>query len=156
LGEGKRPGLNPLSVPWGQKPKVEEKAKVPSFLGLRNEAVRDNANAEKFVTVGVRGIKGAADGEYRLEWVEGTTLKQYLTQLKLVSTAMRSAVRDLTNPEAGRLRMHYIPEAGAKITLGSPSLSSALQFQRSSHDAEAVALRMGGGAKFVDVPLPKR
>ena len=156
MGEGTKSSMNPLSVPWGHKPKVEEKERVPSYLGLRNEAVRDNASAERSITITVRGIKGAAEGEYKLEWFEGVTLKQYLSQLKLVSTALRSAVRDQTNLEAGRLRMHYIPEAGAKIVLGSPALSSALQFQRSSHNAEDVALKMGGGAKYVDIPLPKR
>jgi hypothetical protein len=150
------PSLNPLSVPWGKKPEVEEREAVPSFLGLRNEAVRDNAGAEKSITIAVHGLKGTPNGEYKLEWVEGTTLKQYLSQLKLVSTAMRSAVRDLTNLGIGRLRMHYIPQEGARIALGNPSLSSALQFQRSSHDAEAVALKMGGGAKVVEVSLPKR
>lgn len=156
MGEGKKPGLNPLSVPWGQKPKVEPKETAPSYLGLRNEAVRDNAQAAKSITIAVHGLKGTPNGEYRLEWIEGTTLKQYLSQLKLVGTAMRSAVRDQTHLEMGRLRMHYIPEEGAQITLGSSSLSSALQFQRSSHNAEDVALKMGGGARVVDVPLPKR
>lgn len=148
--------MNPLSTPWGKKPKVEEREPVPSFIGVRNEAVRDSASAEKLVTVVVRGIKGSPDGEYKLEWTAGTTLKHYLSRLKLVSVAMRAAVRDVTNPSAGRVRMHYVPEAGAKITLGSPSVSSALQFQRSNHNAENIAQRMGGGAKFVDVPLPKR
>lgn len=156
MGEGKKPGLNPLSVPWGQKPKVAQREPIPSYLGLRNEAVRDNASAERFITVSVRGLRGTPEGDYKLEWAEGATLKQYLSQLKLISTAMQCAVRDLTNLEAGRLRMHYIPQEGAKITLGNPSLSSALQFQRSSHDAESVARKMGGGARVVDVPLPKR
>jgi len=156
MGEGTKPGLNPLSVPWGQKPKVAVKEPVPSYLGLRNEAARDNAGAEKFITITVRGIRGTPEGEYRLEWTEGNTLKQYLSQLKLISAAMKSAVRDLTNPEAGRVRMYYIPEVGARIVLGNPTVSSALQFQRSSHDAEAVARRMGGGAKFVDIPLRRK
>lgn len=148
--------MNPLSIPWGQKPKVEEKEPVPSFIGVRNEAVRDSAAAEDHVSITVRGLQGTPDGEYKLEWVEGTPLKRYLAQLKLVGPAMRSAVRDLTNPEVGRVRMHYIPDKGAKIVLGHPSVSSALQFQRSSHNAENVALRMGGGARFVDVPLIKK
>lgn len=156
MGAGDRPHLNPLSVPWGKKPKVEQGEPVPIYLGLRNEAVRDNAQAEKFVIIAVQGLKGVPSGEYKLEWVEGAPLKQYLSQLKLTTVAMRSAVRDAGHLEAGRLRMHYIPDCGAKIVLGNPSLSSAVHLQRSAHDAEAVALRMGGGAKFVDVPLPKK
>jgi hypothetical protein len=150
--------MNPLHIPWGQKPKEvkDERDPVPIFLGVRNEAVRDSAHAEKCITVVVRGLKGATDGEYRLEWTEGTPLKQYLSRLKLVSVAARAAVRDTTNLEVGRLRLHYIPKEGAKITLGSPSVSSALQYQRSSHDAGEVASRMGGGSKFVDLPLTKR
>jgi hypothetical protein len=135
--------MNPLHIPWGQKPKEvkDERDPVPIFLGVRNEAVRDSAHAEKCITVVVRGLKGATDGEYRF---------------KLVSVAARAAVRDTTNLEVGRLRLHYIPKEGAKITLGSPSVSSALQYQRSSHDAGEVASRMGGGSKFVDLPLTKR
>lgn len=148
--------MNPLSIPWGRKPKVEKQDPVPSFIGVRNEAVRDSAEAEHHISITVRGLQGTPDGEYKLEWVEGTPLKHYLSQLKLIGPAMRSAVRDLSNPEAGRVRMHYIPEKEAKIVLGNPSVSSALQFQRSSHDAERVASRMGGGARFVDVPLGKR
>lgn len=148
--------MNPLHIPWGQKPKEVKSDPVPVFLGVRNEAVRDNADAKRFITVVVRGVKGATDGEYKLEWTEGRPLKQYLSSLKLVSTAARSAVRDTTNLEAGRLRMHYIPKEGARITLGSPSVSSALQYQRSSHDAGEVASRMGGGSKFIDIPLTKR
>jgi len=156
MEESKRPRLNPLSTPWGKKPHVEEKPTVPSFIGVRNEAVRDSANAKNIITVHVRSIKGVPDGEYRLEWVEGTTLKQYLTQVKLVSAAMHAAVRDTTNPSVGRVRMHYIPEPGAHITLGSPSVSSALQFQRSNHDAQNLARRMGGGERIVEMPLGRK
>lgn len=156
MEEGKKPHLNPLGIPWGRKPRVGPKEPVLSYLGLRNEAARDNARTGKFITVTVQGLKGAPGGEYKLQWEEGAILKQYLSQLKLVVVAARAAVRDLTNPGAGRLRLHYVPEAGAKITLGSPSLSSALQYQRSAHDAEDVARRMNGGARYADVPLPKR
>jgi hypothetical protein len=135
---------------------VEKKDPVPVYLGLRNEVVRENAKLERFISVIVRGIRGVPDGEYKLAWSQGMALKHYLSQLKLVSTAIRSAVRDLANPEAGRLRMHYIPAEGARIALGNPAVSSALQFQRSSHNAESVARDMGDGARFVDVPLPRK
>lgn len=156
MEQGKKSGLNPLSSPWGQKPKVEKGETVPSYLGLRNEAARDGAAAEKFITVTVRGLKGIPNGEYKLEWVEGSTLKLYLSKLKLLASAMSSAVRDLSNPEVGRVRLNYVPSVGAKIVLANPALSSAMQFQRSAHDAADVSLRMGEGAQVVEVVLPKR
>lgn len=151
--------FNPLNIPWGKKdpepPKPPEK-KVPSYLGLKNEAVKAAAGAEEVVTIKVGGLKGVPSGEYRLEWQEGARLKSYLSRLNLVHSALYSAVHDQTNLEVGRIKMTYVPSSGAIITIGSAGLSTVVHLQRSNHNAEHVALRMGGGAEEVEVPLRRK
>lgn len=148
--------MNPLDLPFGKKPERPLEKKVPSYLGVKNEAVRDDQGANKKITISVGGLKGVSSGEYKLEWVEGRMLGEYLSRLKLKRAAIYAAVRNLDNLELGRLRMTYIPEVGDRIALGSASMSSAVSYQRSNHNAENVARRMGGGAKFVDVPLVRK
>lgn len=153
MGQSESPRLNPLNIPWGKKPKKEKEDPVPSFIGVRNEAVRDSSDAKQTIHIKVRGLRGAPDGDFELEWTPGTPLKTYLSRLKLLMVAAHSAIRDTERLELGRLRLHYIPEPGAKIVLGRPTVSSAISFQRSNHNAESVAQRMGGGSRYVDIPL---
>jgi hypothetical protein len=143
--------VNPLNVPWGQRPKL--KSSTPTFLGVRNEIARENSHSEVFITVSVQGVKGAPNGSYKLEWQEGSALKYYLGQLKLITSAAHAALWDETNPDKGRLRLHYIPQRGAHIVLSNPSVSRALQYQRSNYDAAKVAMKMGHGEEVVEVRL---
>jgi len=145
--------MNPLDLPFGKKPKEPQKEKVPSYLGVRNEAVRDDLRAKKKVTIQVGGLKGVAGGQYQLEWVEGQMLGEYLSRLRLKRAAIYAAVRHADKPYLGRLRMTFIPDAGDRITIGNPSVSPASPYQRSNHNAERVARGMGGGARFVEVQL---
>jgi len=148
--------MNPLHLPFGKKEQKEPGKKVPHFLGVRNEAIRDDQDAEQHVTVIVRGVKGAVDGEYKLKWEPGKPLGDYFSRIKLKQSAVYAAVRDPDHLEKGRLRMHYIPEPGSRVTVGNPRVSSAISLQRSNHNAESIARKMGGGARVVEVPLRKR
>ena len=154
--------MTPLNVPWGKKapiPKEPERPPVPVFLGVTNERVKDQAPIENdptAITIQVNGVKGVPNNTFKVRWSKGTALGVYLKQLHLSYVALKAAVRDLKNPDGGRLRSYYIPEPGAHIVLGNPTVSSALIYQRSSHDAQRVARNMGDGAKFVDVPLRRR
>ena len=155
VGEGEGPFVNPLDLPFGKKPPKPEdlREKIPHFIGVKNEAVRDDAGAQKIITISVSGIKGVPAAAYKLEWVEGQMLGTYLSRLKLKRAAIYAAVRNIDDLERGRLRMTYIPEEGARISVGNSRVSSALQYQRTNHNAESVARNMGGGAKVVEVPL---
>jgi len=148
--------MNPLNLPFGRKPRKEPQEKVPNFLGVKTEAVRDDAGAEKFIIISVGGLKGIPAGEFKLAWVEGQSLGVYLSRIKMKRAAIYAAVRNPDRLELGRLRMTYIPEEGDRITIGNAQVSSALTFQRSNHNAEAVARRMGGGARIVEAPLVGR
>lgn len=148
--------MNPLELPFGKKPKPEPKEKVPSYLGVKNEAVRDDETAEQHITIIVNGLKGVPNREFKLRWEPGQQLGKYFSRIKLKQTAIYAAVRNPDNLSAGRLRMTYIPEPGMRITVGNARVSSAVHLQRSNHNAESVARKMGGGARVVEVPLRKR
>jgi hypothetical protein len=135
--------MNPLQIPFGNKPKAEEKPKVPTFIGVRNEAVRDSADAPMKIKIQVIGVKGLQNTTYELAYRPGAPIKEYLDRIKLRHAATYAAVRDQSNLSHGRLRMYYVPTEKSHITLGNPKVSSALQFQRSSVDAQEVAYRMG-------------
>jgi hypothetical protein len=143
--------MNPLSIPFGnpEKPKVEYRAPIPHFLGVRNEVARDSASAQLKIKIQVSGVKGQPNATYEVEYMAGAPLKQYLDRLKLKQAACLSAVRDLSNMSAGRLRLHYVPTEKSHITLGNPAVSSVLQYQRSRVDAMAVARQMDHGAQVV-------
>lgn len=148
--------MNPLDLPFGKKPRKEPEEKIPQFIGVRNEAVRDDLEAERFVTITVLGVKGATSGEYRLKWEAGSNLGRYFSRLKMKNVALRASVRNQDRLEDGRLRMNYIPEPGSRISVGPAKVSSAVGLQRSNHNAESVARRMGGGAREVHFPLRGR
>ena len=139
--------MNPLSIPFAQKLKKPLADPVPNFLGVRNEAVRDSESAKVKIKIQVIGVKGLTNATYAVEYVEGQPLKCYLDALKLKQAAIRSAVRDLSDLSRGRLRMRYIPTERSHITLGSASVSSAMEYQRTSVDAQSVARRMGSDGK---------
>lgn len=147
--------MNPLDLPFGKKPKVEPEERVPHFIGVRNEAVRDDSEAELTITIIVRGIKGFPGGEYKLKWESGSSLGHYLSRLRMKSIAIRSAMRNEADLEAGRLRTNYIPEPGSRIIVSNAKLSTAAHLQRSNHNAETVARKMGGGARVVHFPLKR-
>lgn len=139
----------PVIPKWG-KPKKEPRV-VHHHLGIRNEVVRDDEGYDRHITVRVvGGVGGAASGEYKVGYTEGMNLGRYLSRLKLKRIAAYSAVYDQTNLENGRCRMTYVPQPGAKITVGPSQIGSATAHQRSGVDAVRVATRMGGGAKVVE------
>jgi len=135
--------MNPLSIPFAKKPKRPSADSVPSYLGLRNEVVRDSESAEQKIKIQVSSIKGQTDATYEVEYVPGAPLKEYLDNLKLKHAAIYAAIRDYSDLSLGRLRLHYVPNERSHIVLGPPRVSSALEYQRSSVDAMAVAQRMG-------------
>ena len=148
--------MNPLSIPFGVKPKPPPEVQlppVPNFIGVRNEVARDLRPASVRIKVQVQGVKGQPNATYEVEYRAGSPLKEYLEQLKLRHVAMTAAVRDQSNLSLGRLRLHYIPTQQSHITLGNPSVSSAMQFQRTRVDAQTVARTMGGGQQTVERKL---
>jgi hypothetical protein len=145
--------MNPLDLPWSSAPPKKEpeiKERKPSFIGIQNEVVRDDASSSAHITVAVRGVSGVPSQEFKVAYVEGQSLGRYLTRLKLKRTATYNAVYDQTNLENGRCRMTYIPQAGANIAIGPPAVGSAYALQRTNHDARRLATNMGGGAKVVE------
>lgn len=142
--------MNPLDLPSRKIKKGPEK-KVPQFLGIRNEKVKSDSSASSFVTVVVRGIKGASSGEYRVAYQEGQSLGKYLSELKLKRVGVYNAVYDEAHPAAGRCRMTYVPKPGSRVVIGSAAVGQFTHFQRSNHDAQRIAFNMGGGAKVVEV-----
>lgn len=150
--------FNPLDCPWGKPPppKLETKVVTESHhIGKRNEAVRDSAGASSFIIVKTVGIPGVLSTDYRLQYVPGTKLSAYLARLSLRAVALRASMRDATNPDRGKLRMSYVPSEGAVIVLSRSGISSALRFQSSNHNAEAVARRMGNGSRSVTAQWKK-
>ena len=146
--------MNPLNIPkWGPKPKPKPfEKKVDAYLGLQNEVVRDDSSAESHITIQVTGgIKGTVAQTYKVAFVEGQSLGQYLSRLKLKRAAAYNAVYDQSNLETGRCRMSYVPKSRAHITIGRAMVGSATQHQRSNHDAQKLATNMGGGARVVEV-----
>lgn len=143
--------MNPLNIPqWGKEPKKEER-KSPSFIGVQNEAVRDDAEADNQITIQVRGIKGTPEGTFKLAHSPGMSLGKYLRRLKLKRAATYASVYDTTNLERGRCRMTYVPEKGAHILIGPIGYGPSSHMQRTSVDAQQVAANMGGGAKIVEL-----
>jgi hypothetical protein len=143
--------VNPLNLPqWGKKPKPFEK-KVDNFLGIQNEVVRDDAGAKDHIVIqALGGIKGTTPQTYKVAYVEGQTLGQYLGRLKLKRAATYGAVYDQANLSGGRCRMTYVPQKGSHITIGNAGAGSATSHQRSNHDAQRLASNMGGGARIVE------
>lgn len=137
--------MNPLDIPsWGKKKKeVEDLRRTPHFIGVQNEAVRDDSGAKKHVTIEVRGVKGNSNSSFPLAHTPGMKLSRYLSRLKLKRAATYAAVYDITNLENGRCRMSYIPRPGSHIVIGSPAAGSATHLQRTSHDATRIMARMG-------------
>jgi hypothetical protein len=146
--------LNPLHLPdWKEKkePELPARNKRASHLGLRTEVTIVDKDAEHHIIIEVRGVKGTHPGKYKVAYVRGRKLGAYLRRLRLKRAACYSAVYDITNGKKGRLRMTYVPAKNSHIVLGSASLGVSSQFQRSSIDAQQVAVRMGGGSKVVEV-----
>lgn len=135
--------LSPLSLPkWGSKPN-KEKTTTPDFLGVANEALRDDAGAAEHIIIEVRGLAKFPTGAYKLAYIPGTPLGTYLKRIKLRYAAMTNAVYDYSNLERGRCRMSYIPDKGSKIVIGPPAWGPASHLQRTTVDAQQVASNMG-------------
>ena len=135
--------MNPLSLPrWNQSTKrPEPKAPQETFSILDPEA-------KAHIIIEVRNMRGITPRKYKVGYNQGQHLNYYLGRLKLRRAASYCAVYDLSNKTKGRLRKTYIPPETAHIVLGSAMLS---QHQRSSVDAQRMSVRMGGGAKVVEV-----
>jgi hypothetical protein len=145
--------VNPLHLPsWKKKePELPARNNRASHLGLKAEVMIVDKDAEHHVVIEVRGVKGAHPGKYKVAYVEGRMLGDYLRRLRLKRVACYSAVYDITNKKTGRLRMTYVPSETSHIVLGNRSTGVSTKYQRSSIDAQRVATRMGGGRKVVEV-----
>jgi hypothetical protein len=146
--------LNPLQLPdWTKKKKPELPArdKRASHLGLKAEVTIIDKDAKHHVIIEVRGVKGTHPGKYKLAYVKGCMLGDYLRRLRLKRTACYSAVYDITNKKTGRLRMTYVPTETSHVVIGNRGLGVSTKFQRTSIDAQRVAANMGGGRKVVEV-----
>jgi len=139
--------VNPLDFPWNQlekpKPKIKEDP-VPNFIGVRNEAVRDDVNAEDHLVVTVQGLTNVPTGEYKVSFSDGQRLGTYLARLKFKHAATYAAVYDTSNLEKGRLRMSYVPTKASKILICPPAYSPLMFMQRTNVDAQKLASNMGG------------
>lgn len=133
--------------------KKNDSEKSPSFLGVRNEAVRDSSTSSQVVQIEVRGVKGSASGSYRLAYLSEAPLSHYLGVLNLKNVASKSAVYDYSNLEKGRCRLHYVPSPGARIVIGPPSYGPALEWQRCNHDVNRLMENMGSGNRIVEKPV---
>lgn len=147
--------MNPLYIPkWDTKKKKKGKSlkTVEHFLGVQNEAVKDDASASSHITINIAGgIRGNDPQTYKLAYSEGQSLGQYLGRLKLKKAGIYNAVYDQTNLSNGRCRMTYVPRRGSIITIGLARAGSASHLQRTNHDAQRLAANMGGGAHIVEV-----
>lgn len=144
--------MNPLSLPqWGKKKKIGDLPKANNYLGVKTEAVREDAEAEFHVSIMVRGVKSVPSGSYKVAFVPGQQLGKYLSRLKLKHAAIYSAVYDTVHGGNRRLRMAYIPQAGSQITIGISAAGPATHLQRSTVDAQRVAAKMGGRGGTVKV-----
>jgi hypothetical protein len=130
-----------VTIPFVPFPIIKAGPTSPRSLGVRNDALAEDAGAHDIVTIEVRGARGAASGIYRLAYSQEATIRTYLRRLKLVHAALYSAVYDETKGQ--RCRLSYVPQKGAKIILCPGNMGLATQFQRSHHDAQDVAVRMG-------------
>lgn len=146
--------LNPLDLPnWKKrkKPELPTLGRSMSHLGLKAEVIIVDKDAKHHVIIEVRGVKGAVPGKYKVAYRKGCSLGIYLRRLRLKRTACYSAVYDINNKNRGRLRLTYVPTENSHIVIGSGALGVSTQFQRSSIDAQRVAVQMGGGRKVVEV-----
>lgn len=128
---------------WKAKPKMEDGFTSPNFLGVTNEVLRDEAGAAEHITIEVRGLAKFPSGTYKLAFVSGASLGDYLKRVKLRYAGMTNAVYDYTNLEKGRCRMSYIPQKGARIVIGRADMGPAFQFQRTTADGMRLAANMG-------------
>lgn len=151
--------FDPLKCPWGKSPPPAPAAAglvtEGHHIGKRNEAVRNDAKASSFITIRTAGVRGVPSADYRLAYSSGAKLGFYLAKLGLKAAALRASVTDATNPSRGKLRMSYVPLEGAVIVLSRPGVSSVLHLTHSSHDAQAVARRMGGGSESASAKWKK-
>ena len=127
---------------WGEKNKPDED-KVPNYLGVVNEILRDEAGAAAHISIEVRGIPGHPSGIYRLAHNPGTLLSDYLRKIKLRYAGMSNAVYDYSNLEHGRCRMTYVPKEGARIVIGHRDMGPAFHMQRTTVDVQRLAANMG-------------
>lgn len=152
MGQGREVALNPLPLPkWSKKKKkIPEARKVHNYIGLKSEAVREDAGAKSHIVISVQGVKSMPSGSYSVAYLPGQSLGKYLSRLKLKRTAIYSAVYDSVHGGNKRLRMTYVPKEGSRITIGSIGHGPVTHLQRTTVDAQRVALNMGGLEKVVE------
>jgi hypothetical protein len=138
--------MNPLGSPWSSRnDRIDlhpEGSTEVQYLGLRNTKLTE-AKDRKALTIEVRGVGAVPSGPYKVAYSEGATLRYYLRQLRILHAASYSAVYDKANPEKGRCRLTYVPRENSEMLICPPRVGTATRFQRSNHDAEKVASKMG-------------
>jgi len=135
--------LSPLSLPkWGNKPD-KKKSTAAIFLGIANEALKEDSGAVEHITIEVRGLARYSSCVYKLAYTPGDQLGNYLKRVRLRYVAMTNAVYDHSNSEVGRCRMSYVPNRNSKIVIGPSSVGRFSHLQRTTVDAQQVAANMG-------------
>jgi hypothetical protein len=105
-----------------------------------------------FVTFELRGL-GARSGKFNLEFEPDKNLSYYLDKLEIKHLIYKYRILDLAHPENGRRRMSYIPQPDSQIVIMPGGTSTAIQYQRTSVDAQELARNMGKGAFAVEVNI---
>jgi hypothetical protein len=156
--------LSPLAVPkWkeGQKtplvvqrkwksvdpgdigPPPPPRAPQERKLSRKEEVAEAALVASQVLKVEIRGVDVAKDGTYSFAYDGERQLGKYLDQLELRRLATRNAVYDMSNLEAGRLRMTYVPSPDTTILIGARDYGPMSHLQRTNHDGQRLAKRIG-------------
>jgi hypothetical protein len=144
--------MNPLSLPkWGKKqplqlqyrwksvdpgplPSLESK---PYFKNKREEILDEAKLSSSKVTIQIAGVD-SNNRSYTLAHEPGANLGHYLGLLDLKNIITKSAAYDLTNIEAGRVKLRYILSPESKIFFGPISYSPVSHLQKATSDPKAV------------------
>jgi hypothetical protein len=135
--------MNPLDASWSKKRPAPDSAPGQTpFRGVRTEATVAGADGPS-VRFEVRGVPGAPSGTFRVEWSPGAPLRWYLRKLRMLGVASRAAFYDVVVGDGRRLRLRYQPTDRSVIMLTPAGFGPKSHLQRSSVDAQAVAVNMG-------------
>jgi hypothetical protein len=112
-------------------------------LSRQEELELQAEEAESIVTVRVEGVSKVRSGVYKVPYTEGRMLRHYLQVAGLVLVGSKHAMRDMTNPEKGRLRTSYVPSPDSVILIGPANYSPVLvELRQKKADAVRVAESM--------------